>query len=517
STPDAPRPRADAGGSRPGGAPPRGGPDTPGGSRSPGAPGGRSGGPSSSEVPSPRTPGGSTPNTPGRGPDTNGPSTTKTPDGASPGSPKPDGSSPGSPKKPDGTSPDTTKKPDSGSPDSTKKPDGTPPDSTKKPDGDSPESTKKPDADGAPDKSKDGPDSQSDPNSPDAGDKPNDPDADNPEKGTPEYDQKIDDGVNNSHRTDAGMSGHTDPNMQDLANKVPNDGKHFTVDAHMGPDGRIQIGGRSYSPDELADVLRRSGWDGKSPIRLLSCDSGDFASDLAKKLDVDVTAPSGKAWSDGNGNVFASSTAPDGGPTWPPDGGWDTHHPDGSNSPASDDAFHPSRDGADPGERPEDAEARGDDNEQINPDSPHYQNWKHFQSEVPPGAPGFQTVGRVYDSPNSRNYEPLSSGTKDPATNKGPDPYNRAALAEIRRRIDNGDPDFAEPTVLTLAHHLEVKFAMRMNSGDEATIIIDRPPCGSELPRSPSCHEYLPKLLPQGSKLTVIDHDGTIRRYEGEA
>ncbi|MEU5851117.1 hypothetical protein [Saccharopolyspora shandongensis] len=155
--------------------------------------------------------------------------------------------------------------------------------------------------------------------------------------------------------------------MQDLANRVPNDGKRFTVDVHHGPDG-VQIGGRNYSPDELADVLRRSGWDGKSPIRLLSCDSGDFAGDLAKKLGVDVTAPNGKAWSDGNGNVFASSTAPDGGPTWPPDGGWETHSPDGTKNPASDDAFHPSKDGEDPGERPDDAASRDADTPQNNPD-----------------------------------------------------------------------------------------------------------------------------------------------------
>src|SRR5690606_8954721 len=44
----------------------------------------------------------------------------------------------------------------------------------------------------------------------------------------------------------------------------------------------------------------------------------------------------------------------------PPDGGWDTHHPNGTKSPASDDGFHPSRHGEDPGERPDDAEARGE-------------------------------------------------------------------------------------------------------------------------------------------------------------
>ncbi|WP_346073237.1 GH-E family nuclease [Saccharopolyspora thermophila] len=290
-------------------------------------------------MPRPRYPDGSAPNTPGTR--TDAPNHQPT----SPSGPgqRPDGNAPGSPK----------------SPDPAKTPDSTKTDPTKAPDGDkAPDSTKRPDADDAPDRPKDATESQSGPDAPkDGADKPNDPDADKPEPGTPEYDQKINDGVDNLKQTDAGVSGHTDPNMQDLASRVPNDGKHFTVDAHHTPDG-LRIGGRNYSPDELADVLRRSGWDGKSPIRLISCDSGDFASDLAKKLGVDVTAPNGKAWSDGSGNVFSSSTAPDGGPTWPPDGGWETHSPDGTKAPASDDGFHPSRNGEDPGERPDDAQMR---------------------------------------------------------------------------------------------------------------------------------------------------------------
>ncbi|MEV0703040.1 GH-E family nuclease [Saccharopolyspora sp. NPDC050389] len=362
STPDAPpRPRGPEGS---GTRPPERPTAAPRGSAGPDAPPRPNGGPTGSPRPT--------------GPDSRGPGGPGAPRTDAPGSrpdapnQRPDAGGPGS--KPDTTkAPDTTKTPDSSkSPDPTKSPDGTKsPDTSNQPDSKGPD-TDKP-KDGADsqrepdttDKPKDGTDSQSEPDGPDKpkddADKPHEPDADKPEPGTPEYDQKINDGADtlDNNRTDAGTSGHTDPNMQDLAHRVPDDGKHFTVDAHMGPDGRIDIGGRSYSPDEFADVLRRSGWDGQSPIRLVSCNSGDFAGDLAKKLGVDVTAPRGMAWTDTNGNVFAGSRASDGGPTWPPDGGWDTHHPDGTNSPASDDAFHPSRDGEDIGDRPDDAEARG--------------------------------------------------------------------------------------------------------------------------------------------------------------
>ncbi|WP_026152694.1 hypothetical protein [Actinopolyspora halophila] len=193
-------------------------------------------------------------------------------------------------------------------------------------------------------------------------------DADRPEPGTPEYERKIDDALEQlrGNRTDSGVSGHTDPNMQDLARRVPDDGGHFTLDAHMGPDGRVHIGDRSYSPEELSDVLRRlPEWDGERPVRLAVCDSEDFAAELARELDVPVTAPRGLVWSDSSGRLFASGTGPDGSPTWPPDGGWDTHRPDSTRSPVGEDGFHPPRDGADPGERPEDARSRGEDgNEQ---------------------------------------------------------------------------------------------------------------------------------------------------------
>ncbi|GAB3694963.1 WXG100-like domain-containing protein [Saccharopolyspora tripterygii] len=337
-------------GGSPGGAGPSGGspsgagrPTGSGWTGTPGNPGAAGRPPSTPDgPPRPRDASSTGPSAPPRG----GPDAPSRP--GSPGPSQPGGPS-GPPKSPDGGGPGTSKPPETSKvPESQKSPDAGADPGSRKPDTDSPEEPKN------------GPESQSEPDAPD---KTRDhdshaPDGDEPEPGTPEYEQKIDDGVSNSHDTDAGMSGHDDPNMQDLADRVPHDGKHFTVDAHHGPDG-MRIGDRNYSPDELADVLRRSGWDGESPIRLLSCDSSDFARDLARNLDVDVTAPNGRAWSDGNGNVFSTSTSPDGGPTWPPDGGWDTHHPDGTHSPAGEDGFHPSKDGEDPGQRPEDAADRG--------------------------------------------------------------------------------------------------------------------------------------------------------------
>ncbi|MEV0057606.1 hypothetical protein AB0H34_44845 [Saccharopolyspora shandongensis] len=452
STPDAPpRPRGPEGSGtrtpeRPTAAPrgsagpdapprPNGGPT---GSPRPAGPDGRApGGPGAprSDAPTPRT------DAPGSRPD----APNQRPTGPNGGpSQRPDAGGPGS--KPDTTkTPDTSKAPDSSkSPDSTKSPDGTKsPDTSNQPDSEGPDADKP--KDGADsqrepdttDKPKDGTDSQHEPDGPDKpkddADKPHEPDADKPEPGTPEYDQKIDEGVDNLKQTDAGMSGHTDPNHQDLADRVPGDGKHTTVDAHMGPDGRIEIGGRSYSPDEFADVLRRSGWDGESPIRLVSCNSSDFASDLAKKLGVDVTAPKGLAWTDSNGRVFSTSRAPDGGPTWPPDGGWETHSPDGTKSPASDDAFHPSRDGEDPGERPDDAEARGNDD--------NGDDWRDKKGEKSGLSPREKIADKNYI--DEHYYERTRNGRTELVWRNGGEQFDRYGEPRLQVTLSDGKPTLA--------------------------------------------------------------------------
>ncbi|ANZ41510.1 hypothetical protein BBK82_41720 [Lentzea guizhouensis] len=156
------------------------------------------------------------------------------------------------------------------------------------------------------------------------------------------------------------MSHHGgDPNMGDLPHRVPNDPRFFTADVHITPDGRARIGGHDYTPAEYADMLRRAGYDGSKPVRLIGCDAGsnDFAKQLSKHLDAPVVAPTKPAWTDSRGRVFTSDAelGPDGTrqPKIPPNGEWETHHPDGSKSKASEDGFAPGtdpkdKDGLDP-------------------------------------------------------------------------------------------------------------------------------------------------------------------------
>jgi hypothetical protein len=135
--------------------------------------------------------------------------------------------------------------------------------------------------------------------------------------------------------------------MGDLPHRVPNDPRFFTADVHITPDGRARVGGHDYTPAEYADMLRRSGYDGSKPVRLIGCDAGsnDFAKQLSKHLDAPVVAPTKPAWTDSHGRVFTSDAEirPDGTrqPKIPPNGEWETHHPDGSKSKASDDGFAP--------------------------------------------------------------------------------------------------------------------------------------------------------------------------------
>ncbi|WP_119724497.1 YwqJ-related putative deaminase [Lentzea terrae] len=135
--------------------------------------------------------------------------------------------------------------------------------------------------------------------------------------------------------------------MGDLPHKVPNDPRYFTADVHVTPDGKARIGGHDYTPAEYADMLRRAGYDGSKPVRLIGCDAGsnDFAQQLSKHLDAPVLAPTKPAWTDANGRVFTSDPEirPDGTrqPKIPPNGEWETHHPDGSKSKASDDGYAP--------------------------------------------------------------------------------------------------------------------------------------------------------------------------------
>ncbi|MET8422574.1 ADP-ribosyltransferase [Nocardia sp. NPDC004860] len=148
--------------------------------------------------------------------------------------------------------------------------------------------------------------------------------------------------------TEAGVSFHPDDAaLSDLAGLIPEDPNHFTADVHIDKDGNAHINGKVYTPEEFGDLLRESGWDGKKPIRLIGCDAGTngFAARLATHLDVDVLAPTKPAWSDTQGRLYTSTaeTHPDGTrrPRIPPDGEWETHHPDGTKTRATEDGFAP--------------------------------------------------------------------------------------------------------------------------------------------------------------------------------
>ena len=148
--------------------------------------------------------------------------------------------------------------------------------------------------------------------------------------------------------TPAGISHHRgDPVMGDLPRRVPNDPRYFTADVHITPDGQARIGDRAYSPEQYGDLLRRNGWDGRTPIRLIGCDAGsnNFASRLSTHTGAQVLAPTKPAWTDSKGRVFTADAEVDAHgnrhPRIPPNGEWETHRPDGTRTKASEDGFVP--------------------------------------------------------------------------------------------------------------------------------------------------------------------------------
>lgn len=168
---------------------------------------------------------------------------------------------------------------------------------------------------------------------------------------SPPHEPLTPDEVNARHAesTPSGSSYHAgDPDMGDLPHRVqPDPDGRYTVDVHVTPDGHARIGDRLYTPEEFADILRRNGdYDGR-PIRLIGCDAGsnDFAHRLSRELHTEVMAPTKPAWTDSHGRVFSSDyeIGPDGRmrPRIPPDGEWNTHHPDGTTHRAGDDGFAP--------------------------------------------------------------------------------------------------------------------------------------------------------------------------------
>ncbi len=134
-----------------------------------------------------------------------------------------------------------------------------------------------------------------------------------------------------------------DSHMRSAAGDVPRFPGEFTVDVH-GDHHSVSVydsAGNQHrlSPHDFADAIRNSGWDGQTPIRLMSCDTGaghhSFAADLARELGVRVTAPDRPVWSYPDGRppvVTGFDRGPDGErvPRIPPDGSWHQFEPDGT-------------------------------------------------------------------------------------------------------------------------------------------------------------------------------------------
>ncbi|MGM1063911.1 hypothetical protein [Saccharothrix sp. Mg75] len=185
------------------------------------------------------------------------------------------------------------------------------------------------------------------------------PDSDRPDTDRADTDRS---GIDEAHArhgetTPAGVSHHRgDPDMGDLPHRVPPDPHRFTADVHITPDGHARIGNRTCTPEQYGDLLRRSGWDGRTPIRLIGCDAGsnDFAQRLSRHTGADVLAPTKPAWTDANGRVYTSDAhiGPDGNrhPRIPPNGEWQTHHPDGTTTKAGGDGYAPGTHDTDKGD-----------------------------------------------------------------------------------------------------------------------------------------------------------------------
>lgn len=136
----------------------------------------------------------------------------------------------------------------------------------------------------------------------------------------------------------------SDADMRAAVDDVPVFAGEFTVDVH-GDQHAVSVWDSNeiehrMSARDFADVLRNhTQWDGRSPIRLMSCDTGvgrsSFAADLAHELGVPVTAPDRPVWTfpDGRQPVVSDlERGPNGEerPRIPLDGGWHRFDPDGS-------------------------------------------------------------------------------------------------------------------------------------------------------------------------------------------
>lgn len=97
-------------------------------------------------------------------------------------------------------------------------------------------------------------------------------------------------------RTTAGSAyfAADDWRMRAAAEEVPHYPGEYVVDMHGDPSS-VACGSHQLDANGLAEVIRASAWDGRTPIRLFSCSTGrepeGIAQQVADCLGVEVTAP----------------------------------------------------------------------------------------------------------------------------------------------------------------------------------------------------------------------------------
>ncbi|WP_372663485.1 hypothetical protein [Amycolatopsis kentuckyensis] len=303
-----------------------------------------------------------------------------------------------------------------------------------------------------------------------------------PDGGTPHHDEPLSpDEVNARHSesTPSGSSYHAgDPDMGDLPHRVqPDPDGRYTVDVHVTPDGHARIGDRLYTPEEFADVLRRNGdYDGR-PIRLIGCDAGsnDFAHRLSRELDTEVMAPTKPAWTDSHGRVFSSDyeIGPDGRmrPRIPPDGEWNTHHPDGSTHRAGDDGFAPdTHHGSQHDVDADSAQHRGEryiDDEPVDIERPDREPKASMKEKINDDA----YREKYYDGPNKNGEYSRKNADQTDATDERIPKIKEDKTKPAGEQFEPKSDDFEEAT-----YHKqhEREHAATQQQKDEAQDLIDR-------------------------------------------
>ncbi len=246
----------------------------------------------------------------------------------------------------------------------------------------------------------------------------------------------------------------TDTRMQNAATQITPDPGRYTVDVHTNQDHAV-VGGRRVTATELASMIRSdSNYDG-SPIRLIGCEAGrrpdGFASQLARELGVDVTAPTTRVSNTRDGRPLATDSYIDQDGVrrrvHPPNGEWNTFRPDGTSDRLSDNGYIPSADqsvesqatapGAGDGDRPESERATTHD--YILSDGSHYRTTLADDQVSSTDSFSRNLAANLADSNSGLTQSQFDRLRREPVAN-----YSPADAANIRAirdtvNVSNGD------------------------------------------------------------------------------